>query len=352
MAKICDAQTLGTKIYYVKSTGFSQMIVPSMDSADFKRVLPPFNKEDKVVEVKEIYLDGRLKSVTQCNTAFINLYTGIGEYNGKRITFYPSGTRESICDYTDGKKNGMEYQYYKDGKPRLVVKNQINYIYRNYDSKIIDFYDKGGNQICKDGNGMAIMYDSDLLAILKGPIKNGKMDGIWEGLSRDISDVKYQLIFKDNVYQSGMSNELTTGKSYTFTALYVPAHNEKDIVTFVKKFRKNLKIPENTILNTKQIDSIAIYFEIEENGAITHFSTIEPVSDKLLNALKLAIDHCPKWQPAKIYGIPLRTQIAVNLGFQQNSKFSYIGKTVENYQIPLYRGIPLGAIPIIPKELK
>jgi antitoxin component YwqK of YwqJK toxin-antitoxin module len=351
LANLGSAQTLGTKVYYIRSIGYAQRIMSAIDSADFTRVLPPFGIEDRVVEVKEYYLDGKVKSVTQCKAESISLIAGIGKYNGKRITFYPSGIRESICEYTDGIKNGIEYQYYLDGKLHLVIKNQINYIYHNYDIKVIDFFDKAGTQICAEGNGHAIIYDTDSKIILKGPIKDGKMNGAWEGFSRDVDDVKYQLIFKDNDYQSGKSYELTTGKSYTFKALYVAAHNEKDIVVFVSKLKKNLKLPKNTAISGKEIDSVKIYFEIETDGKITHFSTIEPVSDELMNALKLAIDQCPKWEPAKIYGIPLRTQIAVSLGIQQNSKFSFIRRTVENYQVPLYKGMPIGALPTIPKEV-
>jgi antitoxin component YwqK of YwqJK toxin-antitoxin module len=347
LGNLVNAQNRGTSIYYVRSVGYGQRIMPTIDSANFKRVLPPYEKDDKIVEVKEFYLDGKIKSVTQCKTEYLDLKSGMGQYNGKRITFYPSGSRESICEYTDGIKNGMEYLYYENAKPHLVIKNRINYLYHHSDAKIVEFFDKSGGQICTEGNGQAIIYDADFKVLLKGPIKDGKMDGLWEGFSRDIDDVKYQLLYKNNVYQSGSSQELTTGKSYIFNDLYVAAHNEKDIVTFVSKLKKNLKAPKTLNVN---IDSVQIYFEIETDGKVTNFSTIEPVSDDLMNALKIAIDQCPKWVPAKIYGIPLRTQIAVTLGIQKNTRFSYIQKTVENYQIPLYRGIPLGALPVVPRD--
>ncbi len=347
LGNIINAQNRDTSFYYVRAVGYAQRIMPTIDSANFIRVLPPFEEDDKIVEIKEFYFDGKLKSATQCKAESINLKNGIGQYNGKRIAFYPSGSRESICEYTDGVKNGIEYLYYENAKLHLVIKNRINYLYYPNDVRIVDFYDRAGIRICTEGNGQAIVYDADFKVFLKGPIKDGKMDGVWEGFSRDINDVKYQLIYKKNVYQSGNSRELTTGKSYTFNDLYIPAHNEKDIVTFVSKLKKNLKAPK--VLSV-DIDSVQIYFEIETDGKVTHFTTIEPVSDDLLSALKIAVEQCPKWVPAKLYGIPLRTQFAVTLGIQKKTRFNYFQKTVENYQVPLYLGIPIGALPVVPRN--
>jgi hypothetical protein len=346
-AQLANAQAQDTTFYFFRAIGLGKAIVRNIDSADYIEVIPPYRLADQYVDIHEYYKNGNTKFTGKAITSTINFKTGYAEYDGPCVYFYPTGKREVITTYHEGVISGPQYFYYPDGKLRMVLNNLYKQRYTLNGAQIVDFYDKTGVQLCKDGNGTAINYDTDFNEISRGPVKKGKKDGEWQGMITDGIEGKYSLFFKENVYVSGIGYEASTKKSYLFVQTYVPATPPVSPVYFIIKFKDHIKLPPGTSITKKMIDSTLIYFTVEEDGQLTHFETIEPVPGELLEALKVAFTKCQKWAPAKVYGIPVQTQIALSLAIQTGVRYNSNDKGVERYQMVLYKGIPLKSVPAI-----
>ena len=345
--QLANAQTQDTTFYFFRSVGFSNRVVNTLDSANYIKVIPPYRLADQYVDIFEYYKNGKTKFTGKAITSTINYKTGYAEYDGPCVSFYPTGKREVITTYQEGILSGPQYFYYPDGKLRMVVNNLYKQRYTLNGVQIVDFYDKTGVQLCKDGNGTLINYDTNFNEITRGPVKKGKKDGEWQGVITDGIEGKYSLFFKENVYVSGIGYEAASRKSYPFVYTYVPATPPVSPVYFIIKFKDHIKLPAGTSVTRKMIDSTLIYFTVEDDGRLTHFETIEPVPDELLEALKVAFTKCPKWAPAKVYGIPVQTQIALSLAIETGVRYNSNDKRVDRYQMVLYKGMPLKSLPAI-----
>lgn len=353
-ASVVSAQVTDSTIYFFRKAGLSNRLVASLDSADFFRIVPPFNLSDATVEVRDFYKNGKLMFIGNGITKTMNLRSGRCDFEGICITYLPTGKKISIVNYSKGLKAGPEYQFYPDGKIRLTIKNEIDKQYHNNSyGKVMDFYDKAGNQICKDGTGKVIIYNDDYTAIVSGELKDSKMSGAWEGWAQEMDDVKYKIIFKNNQMQSGTGYQTTTGKSYPFKEVSVSATCEKGEISFISKLRQKIKMLRGAAITKSIIDSTKIYFEVETDGKVTHLETLEPVPDELMATIKKAFAEGPKWTPSKMYGMPLRTQVVLSLELNEpkDDKMFNNFKSVKNYQVALYKGIPLGALPTLPKSI-
>ncbi|MFD0766476.1 hypothetical protein ACFQZI_16565 [Mucilaginibacter lutimaris] len=355
ITNIVAAQLKDSTIFFFKRTGLYGKLVPSLDSADFFRIVPPYKLIDPTVEIRDFYKDGKLMFAGNGIPPTLNLTDGGCKFEGICINYAPTGKRVRIVNYSKGLKSGPEYQFYPDGSIRVTMKNEIDkqYHIKSY-SKVMDYYDKTGKQICKDGTGKVIIYNDDYTAVISGELKNSRMNGAWEGWAQEMEDVKYKLIFKDNEMQSGMAYQTSTGKSYPFKEIYESATCEKGAVTFISKLRKKIKTPAGSAITKSIVDSAKIYFQVEADGSVTHIETVEPVPEELLSIIKTAFVEGPKWSPSKMYGIPLQTQVVLSLKFVETINFRtlYNVKGVENYQVSLYRGIPLGDLPALPKSIE
>ncbi|RPH31200.1 MAG: toxin-antitoxin system YwqK family antitoxin [Bacteroidales bacterium] len=77
-----------------------------------------------------------------------------GKFTGKYKAFYQDGKPHAIGEYRKGKMTGLWQYYYSDGKTQSIQK------FTNGKATSIDFWDKDGTQVIKDGTGVAKLYDS------------------------------------------------------------------------------------------------------------------------------------------------------------------------------------------------
>ena len=107
---------------------------------------------------------------------FANLYGGNGQLT---FTGY----------YKNNLRDGIWHYYYPDGKLKQVIKFTDDLESRSVDGNIMigEFYDKRGEQLVKNGNGMwsndsiyMSWSDNKTLKMVKGPIKDSLKHGVWE----------------------------------------------------------------------------------------------------------------------------------------------------------------------------
>jgi hypothetical protein len=339
------AQSRDSLVYFFKDNGSSLLLVDSLHKADFVRIIPPFTLQDNFVEIKEFYKNGVTKFVGKAIASTISLTKGYADYEGTCISFYSTGNRRFIMNYKEGSKNGLQYFYFPEGKLYMVVNNFFKQNFTLNGSKIVDVYDRSGIQICKEGNGISIDYDKDYNELSRGTVKNGYKDGEWHGEIKSGTVGKYTIFYKKNVFLSGIGYETATGKFYPFKSAYMPALPSVSLVNFITKVKKHITLPKGTSVTQEMIDSTRINFTIENDGHLTHLETITSVPNELMEALKTAFAQCAGWKPTKIYGIPAQAQVSLSFNIQAPQRNNSYNKSVENYQILLYKDTPINSLP-------
>jgi hypothetical protein len=304
-----------TTIFFFRYTDSGEMGVGTADSADYYKILCPPKRDASFFDVYEYYKSGAVKFVGKADKRFANLTNGNVRLNGACISYFQSGKRESIVNYSLFGKDGDEYQYYPDGKPYKIIKNSINYLYHTNVEKLLECYDINGNVICSNGDGHWLEYNRDFKIIqTEGPVKNGMKQGTWKGkfidslLTKDT--INYIGFYSGGYFKSGLGYD-KGGKSYPFKESITMAISRSGPISFIDNFKSYLKLPASY---KKSIDTLTISFVVEKDGS---FSKPELKEQKLTPEQKMAFEeamnNCHKWEPSKLYGIPYRTQVVLPL---------------------------------------
>jgi hypothetical protein len=233
---------------------------------------------------------------------------------GDCITYYENGRRESISQYKEGYKDGLEYLYYDYGALHCVMKHIFGSSIAYDETLKWDCYDAKGNMISKDGNGKWIIYDGSKNVNLEGQVINGYMEGDWHGGEMHHDSIKYIYKYKKSVIISSTGYD-KTGKPYPFNKEIELANYKGGLTAFIQIFRNKLNIPDGLDGKKMSIDTTHISFIVEKDGHIDDFETLGNVGQELSNALAKAISKCPDWAPSKYYGIPYRTKIMLPLKY-------------------------------------
>jgi hypothetical protein len=320
---IAKGQNTDTVVTYFKFGKVLSQKVNTVDSADYIRILYP-DSVGGLYSIREYYTNGVPKFMGDIDTRKRKFPV---EFVGDCISFYPNGKKQSFAHYTDGKKLGMEYIFRPDGHLYAVKKWVFKYIIYN-DDFYWECYDKDGNAICENGNGRWVIYDTDFKnIILRGNVKNGYMDGIWQGAEVIGDSIRYSLNYNKSLLISGIGYD-RTGKAYPFTSLSEEAnYKDSNIFDFLSDLRKNLKIPKD--LNGKRIniDTVHISFVIEPDGHVSQLELLGNANSNLKEAINAAITKCANWTPNKYYGVPFRTWLVTSLKIKEE----YNTTTKEEY---------------------
>jgi antitoxin component YwqK of YwqJK toxin-antitoxin module len=304
-----------TTIFFFRYTDLGEMGVSTADSADYYKILCPPQREASVFDVYEYYKNGAVKFVGKADKRFANLTNGNVRLNGTCISYFQSGKRESIVNYSLYGKDGDEYQYYPDGKPYKTIKNSINNLYHSSVEKLMDCYDINGNTICSNGDGRCIEYDRDFKIILaEGPVKNGLKQGSWKGKfigsSFTKDTINYVSLYSGGDFKSGLGYD-KDGKSYPFKESITWAISRSGPISFVDNFKRYLKLPASY---KKSIDTLHISFVVEKDGSFSNPELKEQTSTpEQKKAFEEAMNSYHKWEPSKLYGVPYRTRVVLPL---------------------------------------
>jgi antitoxin component YwqK of YwqJK toxin-antitoxin module len=338
ITKLSNAQD--TLTYLIKANSNINLIVHSVDSADYVRMILPNSSSDRLITINEYYKNGKMKLIANGIKSTLNKTSGFVRYEGSCIDFYQSGKRKAISNYKEGKKVGEQYLYYPDGK----IYTTLNYKKDNYyvanESFIIDSYDRNGEQICKNGNGRVIQYNSEFDEVVAGPVLNGLYEGKWWGKFSGPDTIKYALIYKEGVFKSGIGYD-AAGKSYPFKYSHVSASPPKRIVDFIEKFRSNVKVSPQSGVTKTMLDSLKISFIVEKDGQLTNLETVKPVLPELMDALKGALEKCAKWKPTTFYGISQQSKITISLNVLYHIGVNAPEKLYVYSQTDLHNGVPI-----------
>ncbi|MFL9830555.1 energy transducer TonB [Flavobacterium sp. ST-87] len=304
--------------FFAQNIGNKTILLDSLHSVttdknySYIRIIEDYKSDKDLYTVLEYYKSGKLSM-----TGFTN-DKDILKFEGLRIDYYENGNKKQESNYTDNKLNGSCINYHKNGNK----KQESNYIdnklngwqiewYENNQKKsekeitwddknkksikkIIQFWDKDGQQTIIDGNGQYEEISekhSDT-----GNIKNGLKDGVWQGKY----NTKYTYIEK---YQKGeLISGISTDKDkneYHYTVLESKPEPIKGIQNFYQFIGKNFNIPkEYKSLNGK----IYIRFIVDKEGRIVEPKIIKSLNETLDKEAIRVISSYEKWIPAKQRG--------------------------------------------------
>jgi hypothetical protein len=284
------------------------------DSADYIRMIISPDSGKRLYNIKEVYMDGKLKLVGQAEPTG-HIKENIIIFQGSCITFFTNGRRKSITNYFNGNRSDLEYSYYPTGKLYNVKKYFPNSL--STDVRYVECYDKNGNQIAKDGRGHWISYDGNFENIfIQGEIKNGRQEGEWTGSTMDSDSIKFSYVYKKGEFVSAKGID-KTGKIYPFKKTAEPAYYDGSFEAFRASLIRKIIIPKGADRG-RLLNPLEIKFTISREGSITNL-TITGTSDTTIAtaALQFVKDN-KNWKPRLYYGIPISSKITISLGEKNN----------------------------------
>jgi antitoxin component YwqK of YwqJK toxin-antitoxin module len=312
---IAICKTADTTIRYFKTIDGINIHVESLDSADYFRLILPSDSGDARYNIQEYYKNGKIKFVGKASTGdgFLSPKSDGLILDGDCISYYPNGKKSSISHYKEGYKDAFEYLFYPNGTIYCCLKHLLANSKVYNETLDWECYDPSGKMICKAGNGKWIVYDNEYKYIkFEGQVVNGYMEGEWRGSITKPDTIKYIYKYKKGSVLSSIGYD-RKGNTYLFKKEIEPATYRSGQLTFVEVLRSHIKLPRDTNGEKASIDTVHISFVVEKDGHISEFKISDKVNPRLKEAVLAGLEKCNNWSSAKIYGVPLRTQIVIPL---------------------------------------
>jgi antitoxin component YwqK of YwqJK toxin-antitoxin module len=297
-----------TILYYSYQYGVTARVSSLADADYFRMILPP-DPGDNHRNVREFYKNGNVKLITKLSTDY--LFSDFNHFDGDFISFYPDGKKLSIAHYTEGNLEGLEYRFYPSGRIYCTVKHQA------MGTKILywECYDTLGNQICTEGTGRFISHlekEGFPEITSEGQVANGYAEGEWKGRIVNMFDFRFIAQYKRGKLISGLSYD-KQGNRYPFTRDIEGAAYKTTVMEFVEDLNENIKLPQDANGKRESIDAYHLRCIIEKDGRISHPDILETKDTLLREAIATAIAKCYSWSPTRIVGVPVRTEVVVQL---------------------------------------
>lgn len=304
-ASLCFSQR--QNVYFLKNNG---KYVNQRDSADYIRIVREPDSASVLYNVAEFYLSGKQKLLGKSKTI------DPPRYEGQCVEYFSDGTKESIKNYQNGSKSGLEFDFYRNGKPYLVTEYPAN---GATDSQFRDYlikasYDSLGTVLAENGNGYVKIYDSNFKNVAEeGNIKNAKRDGTWKGMCKN-PKLSFTEEYKDGQLISGIgvSDDGTT-TNYSKSRGTQPKFRGGDSA-FGRYLGNNINYPDHERENNIQ-GRVILAFVVEKDGTATEVKVNKSVSPALDAEAVRVISNSPRWNPATLYGRPVRVSYMVPVNF-------------------------------------
>jgi TonB family protein len=283
--------------------------VNQLDSADYVRVISEPDSGSTLYGVNEYYKDKTKKLVGKTSKSDAVVL------EGTCLTFFPSGKKENVASFQNGKKVGDEYAFFPNGKlwvHRQYVSGENNSGDRTL---ILDCQDSTGKVFAENGNGIYEGYDHDLKKITEeGPLKDGARYGAWKG------DVGEHGRFEEE-YENG---KLKTGKFtddnnqvYTYTVREAQPQFPGGLQAFGQYLGGSIKYPYMAAVNRTQ-GKVMVAFVVERDGSLTDVRAIRSPSALLSQEAVRVVQNSPAWIPGYQFGRKVRVSYTVPIAFTLN----------------------------------
>jgi TonB family protein len=304
-------------VYFLKNDGAR---VKTKDSADYIRIVSEPDSGTVLYNVKDYYLDGKLKLIGKSSEVDPPVF------EGQCVTFFSSGKRKSIIGFKSGYMDGDSYQYYPNGKPYVIRRYSTTFTNGRpyFDDMIVTCNDSAGKAMVINGNGHFIDFDDEFkLIIAEGDVVNGKPDGDWirKQILTDKINGNDSITFKDHYIKgvfAGSTNISVIYKRGDSSQVFKPVEVQPEFIggeaALAKFLQRNIRYPvfakENNIAG-----KVYIQFVVERDGSITDIKVIRSPHDVISQEAIRVMNLSPKWQPGMQGGPPVRVVFTFPINF-------------------------------------
>lgn len=289
-----------SKIIYIDDDGME--VRP--EKAKTIRVIQNYNAVLAHYKVIDYYKSGAKKAVGTY------LDNDARKRDGQFVSYYENGIKKNTVHYKDGKKDGKEFRWYKDGKPNAEFdyykedsKNgTINY-------KINQYWDDFGVQQVTDAFGE--YEENNKSEETKGKILNGLHSGTWTGKDKK-RNFSYTEEYQNNFLTNGTSVDSTNIK-HQYTVVFENANPTKGLQHFYKYIASNLKIPKYL----KGVSGkIFVGFTVNIDGSIANLKIIKGIHPDIDQEAIRTIASYKNWNPGLLRGIPIAVKYTLPLNIK------------------------------------
>lgn len=300
----CFAQKRTIVSYFKKG-----MITENKNDYDYRRVIQETDTPS-LYRLFEFYPDNEEKTVATVSKFEPNLV-----YEGMMQSYNKQGILTSKVNFKKGALSGECIYYYDDGKLKNV------YQYNEGDGKATFFtreqkrwitgVDSLGNQFIKDGNGLFKKTDKRGVAE-EGNYRDGYKDGTWKGTTNKAS---YEEIYDNGIFKSGTTT-LRDGKQITYDKMETLPEFKGGMTEFYKYLGRNYRYPADALRN-RVSGRLYVTFVVESDGSLTDLSFKNNLGYGTQEEAIRVLNECPKWNPGKQHGIPVRVKYNININLTQ-----------------------------------
>lgn len=301
---------------------YSQIIKPThyfLDSlknittepnSKYIRVVENYKNQEKLFLFTDYYRSGKV------NMKAISTKKDKPNFQGPRIEYYENGVKKQESNYIDNNLNGKQLEWYDNGEKKSEKEISWDSENKNAIIKIVQFWNKDKQQTVIDGNGQ--YEDTNENIYEKGPIKQGKKEGVWEGKNLK-ENYTFSEIYRDGKFISGISADENNNK-YPYKEFTENAKPEKGMTDFYQHIGRNYKTPNVEGLKGK----IYFTFIINKDGSVSNIRVLRDLGYGTGTEGIKAISSYKKWIPGKTRGIPSKTSFSLPI--------SIMSSGVENHQ--------------------
>jgi len=297
-------------VYFLKNDG---RYVDNRDSADYYRIVREPDSASTMYNVLEFYKDGKKKLIGKSST--INPIT----FEETCISYFENGKKQSLKTYTFGYLVGLEYDFFPNGKPYLVkeyipiLDKKKTSLFRS-DYNIKENYDSLGTVQVENGNGYFKGFDDQFKYLNdEGKVKDGKMDGVWKGVDRDLKITFLENYNEGKLISGASTDELGKVENYKDSRTEYPEFNG-GLEAFGRYLGKNIRYPEDA--RFKHIQArVILRFLIQKDGKVTDVSILQPVFPSLDAEAMKVMKNSPVWKPGTRFGRNIVCPYSVPISF-------------------------------------
>lgn len=149
---------------------------------------------DAEYDLNSMKLDGKVIDYNRLGAKIMEGNYSNGQKNGEFIFFFNNGGTECKGEYSNNSRIGNWEYYYSNGKLKQIVYFSNGKV--NMDFAVVEYYDREGNQLIKNGTGNWVndsvrtgMFDGGSLKRLTGQFKDSLKEGEWKLIR--LSDNKF-----------------------------------------------------------------------------------------------------------------------------------------------------------------
>ncbi|GGA83704.1 hypothetical protein GCM10008015_25690 [Flavobacterium palustre] len=292
------AQNNGNKTILLDS-----LRIPTTDkNYAYIRIVEDYKSTQNLYTVSEYYKSGKLSM-----KAFTKNKDNL-KLEGLRVDYYENGNKKQESNYIDNNLNGKELQWYENGNKKSEKEITWDDQNKNTITKIIQFWNKDGQQTIIDSNGQYETTEENLYE--KGEIKNGHKQGVWEGKNLK-ENYSFSEVYNEGKFISGISTD-TNNNKLPYKELMTKPTPAKGIPHFYQHIGRNYKTPKTQGLSGK----VYLSFVVDKDGSLTDFRILRDLGYGTgVEGIRVIASY-GNWIPGKMRGMPAKVSFSIPISIK------------------------------------